>query len=417
MNFELIELGAVSQFFNNLRKPVTRSSRVSGDYRYFGAAGVQDYVAGFLFDGDYILVGEDGTVITEEDRPVVQQVTGKFWVNNHAHVIQPLDMNDFDYMYYALSAANVRELVTGAVQPKLSMTNLKQLLIPWPKDSSVRIQIGSVLKHLDLTIQNNNDLSETLENISQSIFKSWFIDFDPVKAKLAGEKPLDMNEETATLFPEAMEESEFGAIPKTWSWSSIGEIAEVIDCLHSKKPELLSEGLPYLQLDTISDRGVLLFDKSACISEADYKKWTSRIEVRGGDCVITNVGRVGAVSQVPNHFRAAIGRNITALRPKNQLLHQSFLIVALLSDYMKLEITKNTDAGTILEALNVRNIPKLRIPAPSDALLLEFAKACDPIRSQIQALYSLNVKLESIRDALLPRLVSGELQIPNDMVA
>lgn len=417
MNFEKVELGTVCKFFNNLRKPVTRSNRVVGEYRYFGAAGIQDYVSEYLFNGDYILVGEDGTVITEDDRPVVQKVGGKFWVNNHAHVIQPNNMEDYDYFYYSMSSAKIRDLVTGAVQPKLSMTNLKQLKIYWAEDSHMRKMIGSILRSLDAKIEINNSISKSLEMIAQTVFKSWFIDFDPVKAKMAGDKPVGMDDETATLFPDSMVESELGPIPKGWMWKTIGDIALVIDCLHSKKPELLQEGFPYLQLDTISNSGVLRYENAGLISKEDYEKWTSRIEVRGGDCLITNVGRVGAVSQVPNHFKAAIGRNITAIRPISSELHQSFLIVALLSDFMKREILRNTDSGTILDALNVKNIPRLKVPGPSSELLLKFAMICDPIQGQIQELHKMNVNLARIRDSLLPRLISGILRIPDEMLA
>ena len=84
---------------------------------------------------------------------------------------------------------------------------------------------------------------------------------------------------------------------------------------------------------------------------------------------------------------------------------------------MKKEITRNTDSGTILEALNVKNIPKLKVPGPSNSLLLEFAKLCDPIQLQIHDLHEMNVNLKMIRDSLLPRLIAGELQIPDEMLA
>jgi type I restriction enzyme S subunit len=273
------------------------------------------------------------------------------------------------------------------------------------------------LSALDAKIVANNLLSKTLEVIAQTIFQSWFVDFDPVKAKMAGEKPAGMDASTAALFPDSMQESELGLIPHGWSWINIGEIANVIDCLHSKKPDLLEEGFPYLQLDTISDSGVLRFENAGLISKEDYDKWTSRIEVQGGDCLITNVGRVGAVSQVPDHFKAAIGRNITAIRPKDSRLHRSFLIVALLSEFMKKEIKRNTDSGTILEALNVKNIPKLIIPGSSNSVLQEFAKLCDPIQMQLHELHEMNYNLRKIRDSLLPRLISGALQIPDEMLA
>ena len=303
---------------------------------------------------------------------------------------------------------------TGSVFENLSTVALNNVNIPVGLN---REAIGEILFNIDKKIEANNDLSKTLEDIAQKIFKSWFIDFEPVKAKMAGKKPAGMDDATAALFPDSMEESELGMIPRDWKWKTIGDIASVIDCLHSKKPELLTKGFPYLQLDTISNRGVLRYENAGLISKEDYEKWTSRIEVRGGDCLITNVGRVGAVSQVPNHFKAAIGRNITALRPINSELHQSFLIVALLSSFMKMEILRNTDSGTILEALNVKNIPRLRVPGPPSELLLKFARICDPIQSQIQELHAMNVNLARIRDSLLPRLISGELQIPEELLA
>ena len=84
---------------------------------------------------------------------------------------------------------------------------------------------------------------------------------------------------------------------------------------------------------------------------------------------------------------------------------------------MKKEIKRNTDSGTILEALNVRNIPKLVIPGPSNSVLQEFAKLCDPIQLQLHELHKMNVDLKRIRDSLLPRLISGELKIPDEMLA
>ena len=416
MTFETKTLGEVSSFSNNLRKPVTRSQRLGGQYPYYGAASIQDFVSEFLFDGRYILVGEDGTVVTEKNRPVVQIADGKFWVNNHAHVIQPIDMDDFEYLYYSLVNSNISELVTGAVQPKLSMTNLKSLNLEWAVMSSVRQSIGNVLGLLDAKISINRKISETLDQIAQTIFKSWFIDFDPVKAKMAGEMPVGMDDATAALFPNSIEDSELGPIPKGWTWGSVGDIALVIDCLHSKKPELLPEGRPYLQLDTIHDDGVLRFEKAVQISDVDYQKWTSRIEVCDGDCVITNVGRVGAVSQVPSHFKGAIGRNITALRPTDETLYKTFLAIVLTSSFMKKEIRTNTDSGTILEALNVRSIPKLRLPIVGAPLFEAFERLCGPMQTQRQNLHRENVKLAETRDSLLPRLISGELQIPAEML-
>ena len=283
-------------------------------------------------------------------------------------------------------------------------------------DLAAQKALANSLTNINALINLKSENAQLLEQIAQTIFKSWFIDFDPVKAKMAGEKPVGMDDATAALFPDLMENSELGQIPTGWNWGSVGDVAQVIDCLHSKKPELVHQGQPYLQLDTIHDDGILRFERAAQISDADYQKWTSRIEVHDGDCVITNVGRVGAVSQVPCHFKGAIGRNITAIRPTDGKNSKTFLAIALTSSFMKREIRTNTDSGTILEALNVRSIPKLRLPIASAQIFELFEELCGPMQAQRHNLHRQNVQLAGLRDSLLPRLISGELQIPEEML-
>ena len=321
------------------------------------------------------------------------------------------------FVYYAIVNARTNLLMNshGGMFDTITRETLSRLNLPLP-NLKTQTKIEEILGALDRKIESNNEISMTIETIAQTIFKSWFIDFDPVKAKMAGEKPVGMDDATAALFPDLMEDSELGQIPTGWNWGSVGDVAQVIDCLHSKKPELVHQGQPYLQLDTIHDDGILRFERAAQISDADYQKWTSRIEVHDGDCVITNVGRVGAVSQVPCHFKGAIGRNITAIRPTDGKNSKTFLAIALTSSFMKREIRTNTDSGTILEALNVRSIPKLRLPIASAQIFELFEELCGPMQAQRHNLHRQNVQLAGLRDSLLPRLISGELQIPEEML-
>ena len=187
--------------------------------------------------------------------------------------------------------------------------------------------------------------------------------------------------------------------------TNIGELVEVIDCIHSKKPELIKEGKQYLQLDNIRDDGLLDVSKSFFISDEDYEVWTSRCEVKEGDCVITNVGRIGAVSQVPWYVKAAMGRNMTCMRCKNNFNYPAFLITSMLSDYMRQEIVHNTDEGTILGALNVRSIPKLQIVRFDDATMTKIESTLRPIRHQMEVLLVENNKLKQIRDSMLAQIM------------
>src|SRR6202030_533935 len=108
----------------------------------------------------------------------------------------------------------------------------------------------------------------------------------------------------------------------------------------------------------IKDDALIDMSDTYLISEADYRTWIARMEASPGDCVITNVGRVGAVGQIPQGLKAALGRNMTGVRCRKEYPFPSFLLQALTSDVMRDEIELRKDSGTILDALNVRNIPK-----------------------------------------------------------
>ena len=116
---------------DNKRKPVTKSARVGGEYPYYGANGIQDYVSDYIFDGVFVLVGEDGSVITSNGNPVVNWAEGKIWVNNHAHIIAEKEGVMLRYLYHFLQTVNISPLVHGNI-PKLTGSDFKAIQIPLP---------------------------------------------------------------------------------------------------------------------------------------------------------------------------------------------------------------------------------------------------------------------------------------------
>ena len=111
------------------RIPVSKLERQKrkGKYPYYGAAGIIDYVNDWIFEGKHLLIAEDGSVLTKQNKPVLQLVDGKFWVNNHAHVLTCKDENDLNYIFYALKNINISSLITGSVQLKLNQDNLNKI--------------------------------------------------------------------------------------------------------------------------------------------------------------------------------------------------------------------------------------------------------------------------------------------------
>jgi type I restriction enzyme S subunit len=320
---------------------------------------------------------------------------------------------DLRYLHYLLCSQEYRhEIIAGATGTTVKHTSperIKQFRFLLPPLKEQRA-IARILGTLDDKIEMNRQMNETLEALALALFKSWFVDFDPVRAKAGGRDP-ELPMEIADLFPDSFQDSELGEIPKGWGIVELARIAEVIDCLHSKKPERRDSGRPLLQLWNIHDDGLIDMADAYYIDQVDYNTWISRMELLPGDCVITNVGRVGAVAQMPEGLRAALGRNMTGMRCKSSLQFPTFLIECLLSRAMRDEIVRKMDTGTILDALNVRSIPKLRSILPSQGLLMKFEESARPLRARMENNLAESRTLAAIRDALLPKLISGELRL------
>src|SRR5574344_1666840 len=113
---------------DNLRKPVTKSSREAGHYPYYGANGIQDYVSDYIFNGTFVLVGEDGSVMTKNGNPIVTWAEGKIWVNNHAHIISSIDDVMLRFLFHYLQTINVVSLIPGNI-PTLNQGDFRKMLI------------------------------------------------------------------------------------------------------------------------------------------------------------------------------------------------------------------------------------------------------------------------------------------------
>lgn len=128
---EFKPLGEVCEILDSKRKPVSKGQRINGKYPYYGANGVLDYVSDFIFDGTFLLLGEDGSVINKDNSPVLNWAKGKIWVNNHAHVLSEKKGCLLRFLYYALQLIDVTDIVRGT-PPKLNQTNLRNISIPVP---------------------------------------------------------------------------------------------------------------------------------------------------------------------------------------------------------------------------------------------------------------------------------------------
>jgi len=127
---DMLLLEDCCDILDSQRVPITAADRTKGEYPYYGANGIQDYVADYIFDDELVLLAEDGGNFGSKERPIAYRVSGKCWVNNHAHVLKPKAEIDVDYLCYSLMFYNTDGLVNGATRQKLTQATMRKMLIP-----------------------------------------------------------------------------------------------------------------------------------------------------------------------------------------------------------------------------------------------------------------------------------------------
>lgn len=159
-------LGDIVELEDAKRIPLNSRDRArrKGSYPYYGATAIMDYVNDYLFDEIRILLGEDGTVISDDGKPILQYVWGKYWVNNHAHILKASSSYSLETIYVALSRTAINHIVTGAVQMKISQRNLKSLRLTMPEPDTI-----SDLSTLFEMYRQNVDENKELERLRNSL--------------------------------------------------------------------------------------------------------------------------------------------------------------------------------------------------------------------------------------------------------
>ncbi|MBU2738294.1 restriction endonuclease subunit S [Acidithiobacillus concretivorus] len=402
------ELGELTINFDGKRKPVKESNRRPGPYPYYGASGIVDYVDGYLFEGDYLLIAEDGENLRTRQTPIAFIARGKFWVNNHAHIVVGNENADTRFLMYALHNADTDEYLTGAVMPKLTQGNLNRIEISHPCLAEQR-RIAHILGTLDDKIENNRKTAKTLEAMAQAIFQSWFVDFDPVRAKMAGEskesicKRLKLTPEILGLFPDRLADSELGEIPEGWEVKPLESVANFLNGLAMQKfPSYgLEDDLSVIKIAQLRIGNLIGADQASREIEPKYI-------VHDGDILFSWSGSLECV--LWSGGTGALNQHLFKVTPK--LNYPRWLcyfgIHHHLSYFREIAAGKATTMGHIQR----HHLSDAVLTLPSIMNLEVISK---PVQALFETVWKKHVesqKLSGIRDMLLPKLISGELRVP-----
>ena len=375
MKFTDYQFDEVVMLYDKQRIPLSSVERAKrqGKYRYYGAQGIIDYIDDYIFDGEYILLAEDGENLKSNKQNLAQLVNGKFWVNNHAHILRTKDVCRLRYFYYWINSKNMAEYVTGSAQPKLSQVSLKKMIIPLP-ELEIQDKILSIIMPLDKKIKENSMINDNLLQQAQAIYMYIFGDNSTVTA------------------------------------ATIADIAlNVTDGVHNTVKDD-PEG-QYLLLSCKNIKGGLLSIGSSerKINSETFDKLRHRTKLAKGDILISSVGTVGELLLLntdPSNYE--FQRSVAIIKPNPELVSSAYVYESLVAK--KAELI-NAAHGAVQQCLFISDIAGFPIGIPNPTDLRSFDEVVKPMFDAITANASENLRLEALRDTLLPKLMSGELDV------
>ncbi len=320
---------------------------------------------------------------------------------------------DQKFIYYQMrsqdfSAHVVSKAQGSANQASITLDAIFSYRLFWPKVDH-RDAIVTFLSHLDDRIALLHETNATLEAIAQALFKSWFVDFDPVHARARGEQPAGLSPEVAALFPDGFEESALGVVPKGWRASTLGECCGYLN--RGLSPKYLEDGgVIVINQKCIRDFAVDL--SKARRHDKAQRKIDGR-ELRVGDVLVnsTGVGTLGRVAQVLALPEVAIvDSHVTVIRTGPAI---SWPYLGQLLMRMQPAIEAMGEGTTGQTELSRGKLARLGILVPTASVLQEFDDAVTPLKQRIAANSEQAQTLATLRDTLLPRLISGQLRLPD----
>jgi type I restriction enzyme S subunit len=340
-------------------------------------------------------------------------------VHNNCFKVTPKDDRvDRNFIYWFLYQKSIREyanlIASGSVQKDLTHAAFNSIKIKLP-DLKTQCEIAVILNALEKRIENLNEMNQTLENIAQALFKSWFVDFDPVRAKAEGREPEGLDPEVAALFPDSFEESEIGPVPKGWKVRQVLEVADIVKGKSYKSSDLVTEcSSALVTLKSFARGGGFRMDGFKPYI-GDYKP---EQVLKPGDLIVAYtdvtqaaelIGKPAIVIGTQRHNILVASLDVGIIRP-NFLTTRQFLYGLFNQASFQSHTLAHTSGTTVLH-LSKDAIGSFRFACPDIDSIRVFNLLAELVSSKCQLIINQMQSLTELRDSLLPKLITGQLNV------
>ena len=359
----------LAEFCNAKRVPLSSMQRqqLQGSYPYYGASGIVDYVNDYIFEGSHVLISEDGENLKSRNTPIAFEASGKFWVNNHAHILKAKEPHLTKILIHYFAQLDLTPYLTGAVQPKLNKATLSKIPLYLPSSTAEQKAIASVLSSLDDKIDLLHRQNKTLEAMAETLFRQWFIE-------------------------EAKED---------WEDKPLSSIATFTNGLACQKypPQPNEPKLPVLKIKDLtsgisdsSDWATANVDPKYIVNHGDVIfAWSASLMVKiwfGETCVLNQ------------HLF-----NVTSDEYPKWFFYQWCKYH--LEEFISISQSHATTMGHIKR----KDLDEAIVKVPSQSELQKMTSSFEPLMDKLITNLKQIKTLENLRDTLLPKLMSGEVRV------
>lgn len=381
-----------------------------GPVRVFGTNGPVGWTEEPLASGPGVIVGRKGAYRGVHYSP------NPFYVIDTAYYVRPKSDLDMRWLYYAIIHYQLTDLNDGSPIPSTtrSAVYVRELEVP-PRVEQEKI--ADILGTLDEKIAINHQISDILEAVVRAIFKAWFVDFEPVKAKAGGAISFrGMPQEVFNQLPDRFVESELGRVPKGWEIRNLGDLVSITKGRSYKSSELVEGDTALVTLKS--------FNRGGGYRQDGLKPYSGKYKpdqvISPGELVVAFtdvtqqaevIGKPAIVLSDPRYTTLVASLDTAILRPSSTDMTRSFLYCLLRTDRFQAHAYSHTSGTTVLH-LGKNALPIYKFVCPPSDLVGSFEQFAGAVFSKIEQNQCESRTLSSIRDTLLSKLISGEIRVP-----
>ena len=395
IEWEVRYLEDVCEILDSYRKPIKASDReeMKGDIPYYGASGVIDWINDFIFDEELILLGEDGENLNSRNTDLAFKISGKSWVNNHAHVFRIANKNrdNIDFMVYYLESKDYSRYIAGSAQPKITQAQCRKFLLPSP-DLKEQEKIASILSTVDEQIDNFDALIEKNKELKKGLMQTLL---------------------TKGIGHTKFKKTEIGEIPEEWEVKNLSEVVWYQEGPGLRKWQFTSAGIKVINVTNLVGNYLDLSNTSRYIDESEVEKKYKHFLIDENDIVVASSGNSWGKVSVVRKRDLPLLMNTSVIRFKSmeeERLSTKYLLQFLKSDAFKKQIALLI-TGSAQPNFGPYHLDRTKIATPNINEQLKIASILSEADEKIKKYENKKQKLEELKKGLMQQLLTGKIRV------